>query len=238
MATLLRRIDSRTSVRERRAVGGDRGLARVDDFPLELDTGRVQDTACRLRQLRTDAVAGDQGDSMGHAPILATLRVPRRPARRQGEPAASASEGRSGRDALIGRKLADRHRLADGRSVSRVVDLGRRPDRQQDLLAVGREGEAVSGACARRRTAGRCSRVRRRRHRPMVRPRSAEKRCHRAGSSGPRTEGASRPARNGPGSRPRRPRGGSGDPRRSQGRAHATSRPFGRRRRWARSSST
>ena len=71
---------------ERRAVGGNRGLAGLDDLPLELDAGRVKDAARRLRQLRPDAVAGDQGDSVGHAAILAT-RAGRRPARRQGEPA-------------------------------------------------------------------------------------------------------------------------------------------------------
>ena len=69
---------------ERRAVGGNRGLAGVDDLPLELDAGRVKDAARRLRQLRPDAVAGDQGDSVGHAAILATRRAGRRPARPSG----------------------------------------------------------------------------------------------------------------------------------------------------------
>ena len=46
-----------------------------------LDAGRVEDALGRLRQLRTDAVAGDQGDSMGHGPIVATRRSDgRRPA--------------------------------------------------------------------------------------------------------------------------------------------------------------
>ena len=65
-ATLLRRIDSRTRVRERRARARDRGLARLDGLPLEADARRVEDAGGRLRQLRTDAVAGDQGDSVGH----------------------------------------------------------------------------------------------------------------------------------------------------------------------------
>ena len=55
-------------LRERRAVLRDDGLAGVDDLPLERDAGRVEDAAGRLRQLRSDAVAGDQGDAMGHAP--------------------------------------------------------------------------------------------------------------------------------------------------------------------------
>ena len=57
-------------VRERRAVLGHHGLARVDDLPFEGDAGRVEDASCRLRQLRADAVAGDQGDSVGHGPIV------------------------------------------------------------------------------------------------------------------------------------------------------------------------
>ena len=44
--------------------------------------GRVEDAGGRLRQLRPDAVAGDQGDSVGHGPIVATRRARRRPAAR------------------------------------------------------------------------------------------------------------------------------------------------------------
>ena len=47
-------------------------LAGVDGLPLEPDARGVEDAAGRLRQLRTDAVAGDQGDSVGHGPIVAT----------------------------------------------------------------------------------------------------------------------------------------------------------------------
>ena len=46
--------------------------------------GGVEDAGRRLRQLRPDAVAGDQGDSVGHAAILATRRAGRRPARPAG----------------------------------------------------------------------------------------------------------------------------------------------------------
>ncbi len=58
-------------LRERRSVLGDDGFAGVDRLPLELDAGRIEDAAGCLRQLRPDAVAGDQGDSVGHAAILA-----------------------------------------------------------------------------------------------------------------------------------------------------------------------
>ena len=85
-ATLLRWIDSRTCSGQRRAVLGHDGLAGVDDLPFERDAGRVEDAAGRLRQLRTDAVAGDQGDTVGHGPIVAAARAPTRgvPVRRRG----------------------------------------------------------------------------------------------------------------------------------------------------------
>ena len=59
-------------VRERRPVLRDGRLAGLDRLPFEADAGRIEDAGGRLRQLRTDAVAGDQGDSVGHAAILAT----------------------------------------------------------------------------------------------------------------------------------------------------------------------
>ena len=55
-------------LRQRRAVLGHDGLAGIDDVPGERDAGRLEDASCRLRQLRSDAVAGDQGDSVGHGP--------------------------------------------------------------------------------------------------------------------------------------------------------------------------
>ena len=134
-------------------MGGDRRLARVDDLPLELDAGRVEDAAGRLRQLRTDAVAGDQGDSVGHAAILATLRGRRRPARRQGEPAGgSASSARDrlpGCDPLlVGRCELERN---DDRFPTAVGHDGEdRPAddvRGQQALPIGRPG---SGAAKRR----------------------------------------------------------------------------------------
>ena len=66
-------------LRERCPVLGDRRLARLDGLPLEVDAGRVEDARRRLRQLRTDAVAGDQGDSVGHGAILAMRSGRRRP---------------------------------------------------------------------------------------------------------------------------------------------------------------
>ena len=58
---------------ERRAVLRDDGLACVDRLPFELDPGRVEDPPSGFRQLRTDAVAGDQGHTVGHGPIVAAL---------------------------------------------------------------------------------------------------------------------------------------------------------------------
>jgi len=67
-------------VREGRPVGRDAGLAGLHDLPLEGDPRGIEDAPCRLRQLRPDAVAGDEGHSMGHAAILrldpATIRNP------------------------------------------------------------------------------------------------------------------------------------------------------------------
>ena len=57
-------------LRERGAVLGHDGLARVLDLPLEGDARRIEDAPGGLRQLRPDAVAGDQGDAVGHAGIL------------------------------------------------------------------------------------------------------------------------------------------------------------------------
>ena len=53
-------------VRERRPVLGHDAFAGVLDLPVEGDAGGVEDTAGGLRQLGTDAVAGDEGDSVGH----------------------------------------------------------------------------------------------------------------------------------------------------------------------------
>ncbi len=53
-------------IRERRAVLGDDSLPGVDDLPFEGNARGVEDTTGCLRQLRPDAVAGDQGDAMGH----------------------------------------------------------------------------------------------------------------------------------------------------------------------------
>ena len=49
-------------VGQRGAVLGHDRLTRVDDLPVEVDTGRVQHAAGCLRQLWTDAIAGDAGD--------------------------------------------------------------------------------------------------------------------------------------------------------------------------------
>ena len=46
--------------------GGIIGLAGVLDLPVEGDARGVEDAPRRLRQLRPDAVAGDQGDRVGH----------------------------------------------------------------------------------------------------------------------------------------------------------------------------
>ena len=72
-ATLLRLIDSRTCSGSGVPYCRDDGLAGVDGLPIELDTGGVEDAASRLRQLRSDAVAGDQGHTVGHGSIVAAL---------------------------------------------------------------------------------------------------------------------------------------------------------------------
>ena len=74
-ATLLRRIDSSTCVRQRRAVLGHDAFAGVLDLPVEGDARGVEDAAGGLRQLGTDAVAGDEGDSVGHTGIVAAGAV-------------------------------------------------------------------------------------------------------------------------------------------------------------------
>ena len=76
----MRRIDSRTCSGSGVPYSAMHGLAGVDDLPLEGDAGRVEDASSRLRQLRSDAVAGDQGDGVGHGPILALRSGGRRPA--------------------------------------------------------------------------------------------------------------------------------------------------------------
>ncbi len=76
-------------VRQRRAVLRHDGLAGVDDLPVETHTGRVEDASRSLRQLRTDAVAGDEGDSVGHGPIVSGPPAAAWPAAVRGE-AASA----------------------------------------------------------------------------------------------------------------------------------------------------
>ena len=69
------------AVRERRPELLDRRLTRDHRLPFEADAGRIEHAGGRLRQLRPDAVAGDQGDSVGHATILAMQSRWRRPAR-------------------------------------------------------------------------------------------------------------------------------------------------------------
>ena len=64
-------------LRERRSVLGDRRFAGHDGLPFEADPGRIEDAARRLRQLRTDAVAGDEGHTVGHGPIVAAAGVTR-----------------------------------------------------------------------------------------------------------------------------------------------------------------
>ena len=64
-------------VRKRGPVFGDARLARVDDLPGEGDPRSVEDPARGFRQLGSDAVAGDQGDAVGHAGILAPRPVSR-----------------------------------------------------------------------------------------------------------------------------------------------------------------
>ena len=53
-------------LRERRPVLGHDGLAGVLDLPLERHARGVEDAPGGLRQLGPDAVAGDQGDRVGH----------------------------------------------------------------------------------------------------------------------------------------------------------------------------
>ena len=84
-------------VRERRPVLLDRGLAGDDRLPFEADAGRIEHAGGRLRQLRTDAVAGDQGDSVGHAAILATRTGRRRPARPRRAGRSEVSRGEAAR---------------------------------------------------------------------------------------------------------------------------------------------
>ena len=66
-------------LRERRPVLRHHRLARVDDLPVELDAGGVQDAAGRVRQLRPDAVAGDEGHAVGHAAIVSARPPEARP---------------------------------------------------------------------------------------------------------------------------------------------------------------
>ena len=66
------------AVRERRALGGDGGLAGVLHVPVEADPGRLEDAPRGLGQLRADAVAGDQGDGVAHWIHLACGRSKRR----------------------------------------------------------------------------------------------------------------------------------------------------------------
>ena len=82
-ATFVRRIEFEDVVGQWRAVLGDGGFPGLDCLPFEADTGCVEDATGRLRQLRPDAVAGDQGHALGHEAILATRRAGRgRPADR------------------------------------------------------------------------------------------------------------------------------------------------------------
>jgi hypothetical protein len=65
---------------QRRSVLGHDGLTRVDDLPVEGDARRVEDASGCLRQLRSDAVAGDQGHTVGHGPIVSAPAGKARPA--------------------------------------------------------------------------------------------------------------------------------------------------------------
>ena len=64
-ATRLRRIDSRTASGSGVPCSAI-SLAGLLDLPLEGHARRIEHAPGRLRQLRTDAVAGDQGDAVGH----------------------------------------------------------------------------------------------------------------------------------------------------------------------------
>ena len=79
------------------AVGQGRALAlpgleaRVLAVPLDLDAGRVERPPGSLRDLRSDAVARDQGDPVGQAAPTSAGAGRRRRARRAGARAAAAS---------------------------------------------------------------------------------------------------------------------------------------------------
>jgi len=75
-AILLRRIESRTRSGSGVPLARDRRLAGLLDLPLELDAGGIEHAARRLRQLRPDAVAGDERDSVGHVRILVAAAAP------------------------------------------------------------------------------------------------------------------------------------------------------------------
>ena len=126
--------------REGRPVLGHDRLAGVDDLPIEGDAGRVQDAAGCLRQLRTDAVAGDEGHTVGHGPIVAAAGMARpgsprgraRPVGRHGarrwvSSAAEARRTRSRRTEIDpGEPSIGRSRVAPRSSVP-VADHERRP---------------------------------------------------------------------------------------------------------------
>ena len=131
-------------LRERRPVLGHDALAGVLDLPLEGDARGVEDTAGRLRQLRTDAVAGDQGDSMGHARHSSPATPPgagppararpairpvcRRGRRRCRDGAGPAASSRSGPRRRIASGSAERLPVElDGRA--RTMRQARRPHR-------------------------------------------------------------------------------------------------------------
>src|SRR6185436_16452307 len=63
------------TLREWRALARDGRLAGLLDLPFEGDAGRVEDASRRLRQLRPDAVAGDERDSVGHGRILGSAPI-------------------------------------------------------------------------------------------------------------------------------------------------------------------
>jgi hypothetical protein len=65
-------------LRQRRPVLADDRFARVDGLPFESDARGIEDAAGCLRQLRSDAVARNEGDAVGHAVILARARPGRR----------------------------------------------------------------------------------------------------------------------------------------------------------------
>ena len=127
---------------------GDRGFAGHDGLPFEADAGRVEDAARRLRQLRTDAVAGDEGHTVGHGPIVAAAGVTR--------PAAERAAGRchgARRRQGARRWMSTNSNSPEPRSVAGDPSSGRQMGRPLGVVAVadhqgrpvGRERPRVAG---------------------------------------------------------------------------------------------